>query len=59
MKYDSLLRLYTRLKDGSAAESSALLEWIRREEHVPEGSGVASVRELPANNAASMEHVGK
>lgn len=59
MKYDSLLRLYTRLKNGSVAEASALLERIRKEEHVPEGSGVAGVSGMPPNNAASMDHAGR
>jgi hypothetical protein len=58
-RYDSLMRIYTRLKRGSVAEASALLELIRREEHVLEDSDVHSMLVLPVGNAISTEYASK
>jgi hypothetical protein len=41
------------------AEASALLEMIRKEEDVPELSGVRSMRVLPEGNIISTEYASK
>jgi hypothetical protein len=58
-RYDNLLHVYAQLKRGSVAEASALLEMIRKEEDVPELSGVRSMRVLPEGNIISTEYASK